>query len=321
MSNIYPSLEDMKYHQMTKAQLALDEQNRPILTQVTNGSLYPHCYPIQPPPQPPLPLQPPPYPSPSAPTLPSHNQLKLYPNLKEYMGLELTPIHSVTAYNGANSNSTETVPHSSGPNGVTMIAPFFRHGMQKAQVHHGIRELFLCKDIHGKIGLRVAAIHEGVFVCLVQEGSPAALVGLRFGDQILQINGKTVAGSNMTQVHSLLKNCPINNISIIVRDRPFERNVTLHKDSSGQVGFQFKKGQIIRLVKESSASRNGLLTDHHILEVNGQNVVGLKDKEIRDIVEKAACVINLTIMPSTVYHHMMNKMNFNLVRNTMDHSI
>ncbi|KAL1453298.1 hypothetical protein WDU94_007450 [Cyamophila willieti] len=170
-----------------------------------------------------------------APTLPSHNQLKLYPNLKEYMGLELTPIHSVTPYNGANSNSTETVAHPSGPNGVTMIAPFFRHGMQKAQVHHGIRELFLCKDI--------------------------------------------------------------------------------------PVGFQFKKGQIIRLVKESSASRNGLLTDHHILEVNGQNVVGLKDKEIRDIVEKAACVINLTIMPSSVYHHMMNKMNFNLVRNTMDHSI
>ncbi|KAI5727396.1 hypothetical protein M8J77_001773 [Diaphorina citri] len=314
MSNIYPSLEDMKYHQMTKAQLALDEQNRPILTQVTNGSLYPHCYPnVQP-----LPLHPPPYPSPSAPTLPSSNQLKLYPHLKDYMGLEITPIHSVTPYSGG-TNGESMGP--TGPNGVAMIAPFFRHGMQKAQVHHGIRELFLCKDIHGKIGLRVAAIHEGVFVCLVQEGSPAALVGLRFGDQILQVNGKTIAGSNMHQVHALLRNCPVNNISIVVRDRPFERNVTLHKDSAGHVGFQFKRGQIIRLVKESSASRNGLLTDHHILEVNGQNVVGLKDKEIREIVEKAPCVINLTIMPSYVYHHMMNKMNFNLVRNTMDHSI
>lgn len=320
MSNIYPSLEDMKYHQMTKAQLALDEQNRPILTQVTNGSLYPQCYPHAPN----LPLQPPPYPSPSAPTLPSNSQLALYPNLKEYMGLEVTPIQSVSPYTGvanSNNNPGESLVHPTGPNGVAMIAPFFRHGMQKAQVHHGIRELFLCKDTEGKIGLRVAAINEGVFVCLVQDGSPAALVGLRFGDQILQINGKTVAGYNMTQVHSLLRNCPVNNISIVVRDRPFERNVTLHKDGLGHLGFQFRRGQIIRLVQDSSASRNGLLTGHHILEVNGQNVVGLKDKEITSIIEKAPSVVNFTVMPSSVYDHMIKKMNFNLVRSTMDHSI
>ena len=34
----------------------------------------------------------------------------------------------------------------------------------------------------------------GVFVCYVEEGSVAAKAGLRFGDQILQINGQTVAG-------------------------------------------------------------------------------------------------------------------------------
>lgn len=52
--------------------------------------------------------------------------------------------------------------------------------------------------------------------------------------------------------------------------RPFERTVTMHKDSMGYIGFQFKNGKIIALVKDSSATRNGLLTDHQILEINGK---------------------------------------------------
>ena len=50
----------------------------------------------------------------------------------------------------------------------------------------------------------------------------------------------------------------------------------MHKDSTGHVGFIIKKGKIIYLVKGSSAARNGLLTNHYVCEVNGQNVIGLK---------------------------------------------
>lgn len=52
----------------------------------------------------------------------------------------------------------------------------------------------------------------------------------------------------------------------------------MQKDSAGYIGFVFKDGKIKSLVKESSAARNGVLTDHHLIEVNGQNVVGLKVK-------------------------------------------
>ena len=51
------------------------------------------------------------------------------------------------------------------------------------------------------------------------------------------------------------------------RYRPFERSITLHKNSTGHIGFQFKSGQVYGIVKDSSAARNGLLTDHHMLEV------------------------------------------------------
>ena len=50
----------------------------------------------------------------------------------------------------------------------------------------------------------------------------------------------------------------------------------MQKDSHGYVGFVYKDGKIKSLVKDSSAARNGLLTDHQLIEVNGQNVVGLK---------------------------------------------
>jgi len=65
-------------------------------------------------------------------------------------------------------------------------------------------------------------------------------------------------------------------IFVIMFIRPFERTITLQKDSAGTVGFVFKENKITAIVKDSSAARNGLLTDHHMVEVNGQNVIGLK---------------------------------------------
>lgn len=54
----------------------------------------------------------------------------------------------------------------------------------------------------------------------------------------------------------------------------------MHKDSTGHVGFIFKNGKITSIVKDSSAARNGLLTEHNICEINGQNVIGLKVKNM-----------------------------------------
>ena len=54
---------------------------------------------------------------------------------------------------------------------------------------------------------------------LVQSGSPATLAGLRFGDQILQINGENVAGYSMDKVHNIFKKVGVNSIRVAVRDR------------------------------------------------------------------------------------------------------
>lgn len=56
-------------------------------------------------------------------------------------------------------------------------------------------------------------------MCLVSQDSPAAMAGLRFGDQILSINDVCVAGYSMDQVHKLLRNADVNGIKVVVRDR------------------------------------------------------------------------------------------------------
>lgn len=64
--------------------------------------------------------------------------------------------------------------------------------------------------------------------------------------------------------------------SLSLSGRPFQRTVTMHRDSTGHVGFVIKKGKVVSVVRGSSAARNGLLTNHYVCEVNGQNVIGLK---------------------------------------------
>lgn len=60
---------------------------------------------------------------------------------------------------------------------------------------------------------------QGVFVQLVQADTAAALGGLRFGDQILQINGESCAGWSSDKAHKVLKNSAPERITLAVRDR------------------------------------------------------------------------------------------------------
>ena len=50
----------------------------------------------------------------------------------------------------------------------------------------------------------------------------------------------------------------------------------MQKDSTNHVGFAFRNGEIKTITKDSSAARNGILVDHYLTEVNGQNVIGVK---------------------------------------------
>ncbi|XP_048464185.1 syntenin-1-like isoform X1 [Rhincodon typus] len=247
----------------------------------------------------------------------------LYPDLQElgdYMGLDLNSedlrqnMAIVPAAESGQADSNQSTMNN-------MVAPLTGNslGLHRAEIKAGVREVILCKDQDGKVGLRLRAVDKGIFVQLVQANSPASLVGLRFGDQILQLNGQTCAGWSTDKAHKALKQAPQDRISVIVRDRPFQRTITMHKDSTGHVGFIYKRGKITSIVKDSSAARNGLLTDHYVCEINGQNIIGLKDSQVGDILAAAGSAVTITVMPSIIYEHMVKRMSSGLV-SQMDHS-
>ncbi|XP_073487769.1 syntenin-1 [Aquarana catesbeiana] len=293
--SLYPSLEDLKVDRVIQAQTAFasNPANPAILSEASasaplsqHGGLYP----------------------------------KLYPELSQYMGLSLSEdeIHKNMSMVPADGRQLAR------PSAVNnMVAPISGSdlGIRRAEIKQGIREVILCKDQDGKIGLRLKAIDNGIFVQLVQVNSPASLVGLKFGDQILQINGENCAGWSSDKSHKFLKQVSGDRISMVLRDRPFERTITMHKDSNGHVGFVFKNGRITSIVKDSSAARNGLLTEHNLCEINGQNVIGMKDSQVAETLSTSENVVTLTVMPSYIFEHMVKRMASSVLKNLMDHSV
>lgn len=297
--SLYPSLEDLKVDKVIKAQSQFVQQTTtPALTEG--------------------PYQP----MPASLATPGAT---LYPNLQElgeYMGLNLNSdeVQKNLALVPMADNQV-AVPAGAGVMGMVRPVTGTDVGVRRAEIKQGLREIILCKDQDGKVGLRLREIDNGIFIQLVQANSPAALAGLRFGDQVLQINGQNCAAWSTDKAHKALKTAAEQRIELIVRDRPFQRTITMHKDSSGHVGFIYKSGKITSLVKDGSAARNGMLTDHYICEINGQNIIGLKDTQIKDILTTSPTTMTITIMPKFIYEHMLKKMSGGLLRSAMDHSV
>lgn len=193
--------------------------------------------------------------------------------------------------------------------------------MARSAKKEGVRPVTLAKGADGKIGIAPVAIDNGIFVGFVWKDSAAAMAGIRFGDQVLSINGQSVSGWTAKQTIKCLGKQDTNGITIAIRDRPYARPVTFQKDSANTVGFYLKKGAVSDIVKDSSAARNGLLTKHNVLEVNGQNVVALSDKDVIAIIQASPVTVTLTIIPAFVYKHLVTKIGFKKIKEYMDHSI
>lgn len=86
----------------------------------------------------------------------------------------------------------------------------------------------------------VSAVNNGVFVCFILKNSPAALGGLRFGDQILRINDTVLAGYSTEKVHNLIRKLPVNNINFMIRDR-YTYIITHHNSYTYLIYFKISR--------------------------------------------------------------------------------
>jgi syntenin-1 len=291
MSGLYPSLEDLHVDKMAKTQVNQERVRSAIAQSQATGA-------------------------PVAVSL--YGNLGLEDLMGSYGGLDISPA-AIARYVAPDVASQLTAYGYTAP--LVSVTPVGDKALARAEVKNGVREVVLCKDQTGKIGICAQSIDKGVFIALVYKNSPAALAGLRFGDQILQINGENVAGWSNDKAISFLKKADGARITLAIRDRPFDRTVTVVKDSNNVVGFTFTRGEVDGIVKDSSAARNGLLINHHIVEVNSQNVVGMPDKELLQLIREAPRSVTLTIMPTFVYDHLITKMSSKDLKKMMDRGV
>lgn len=291
MSGLYPSLEDMVVDKMAKTQVNQERVLGAIAASQATGA------PV---------------------SVSLYGSLGLEELMSSYGGLDISP-SAISRYVGS-ENASQLTPYGyTAP--LASVTPVGDRALARAEVKQGVREVVLCKDQQGKVGICTQSIDKGVFIALVTKDSPAALAGLRFGDQILQINGDSVAGWSNDKTLSVLKKADGARISLAVRDRPFDRTVTVVKDSANIIGFTFSNGAIDGIVKDTSAARNGLLINHQIVEVNGQNVVGLPDKELLQLIRESPRSVTLTIMPCFVYDHLVKKIGSKELKKLMDRGV
>ena len=107
---------------------------------------------------------------------------------------------------------------------------------------------------------------------------------------------------------------------LFVRDRPNEKMYTLLRDSTGVFGFRIRGAQIVEVMPNSSAARNGVPTNHYIIEINGQNVVGWDDTKLRDCMACAVDeAVSFALLSERTYTDLIKDLGASLLA-TMDHS-
>ncbi|KAF6772417.1 hypothetical protein AHF37_08192, partial [Paragonimus kellicotti] len=173
------------------------------------------------------------------------------------------------------------------------------------------RTIVVNKSSSGDLGV---SIDDGL-IKAIHKDSSAARNGLLTDHQIVEVDGQNVLGLKDKQLKELLQRCgssvrltivPYSIYKHMVK-RPFERTIVVNKSSSGDLGVSIDDGLIKAIHKDSSAARNGLLTDHQIVEVDGQNVLGLKDKQLKELLQRCGSSVRLTIVPYSIYKHMVKR--------------
>lgn len=296
MAHLYPDIESLTVDAMSKRQYQEAAGMRDAIASNTPGAPLP------------APTDAKRSPSPMSGSL--YSALFEEAGLGDYMGMDMMEAQR------------QLVLHQPQGGALTVPGTEAAKNMMKAEIKQGVRPIILCKGADGKMGIAVKEISRGIFVSCVWADSPAALAGVRVGDQILQVNGQVMAGLSSDKALKVLQKADGATIDLVIRDRPFSRTISLVRDSAGNMGFLFKKGKITKLVEDSSAARNGLTIDHQIMEVNGRNVVGMSDDDLLKVLKAGQTPqVALTIMPSFMYDHLVAKLSNSTIRKFMDHSV
>jgi syntenin-1 len=236
----------------------------------------------------------------------------LYPSLEEFMVQEtIISMHTENTQNTQNtqnvveisSSGKELVKNEIKENKLVLSNP---EVYKKSLVATGIYSIQYRKN--QDISFTFHEYKSGIFINNLNQ--PAVNLGLHFGDQIINMNGISLAGlkhDKVKEYYDLYDSCQL--ITLMIRDRPYVKVITLTKSpQDNKLGFLIKNGYITNLIKDTSAHLNGLLTDHKLVEINGNPVFHLNDTQIiNNITESAFLSVHLSICSREFYEKITKK--------------
>ncbi|KAM7532538.1 hypothetical protein Aperf_G00000132125 [Anoplocephala perfoliata] len=173
-----------------------------------------------------------------------------------------------------------------------------------------VREVVIKKS--NNFGMRLRNFEHGVFVSHVEKKSSAAKAGVRFGDQVLKVGGRSIAGMKGKKVLEYALSLKGSSVSFLIRDRPLERVIELTKDHDGYLGIHIVDGSILSIKPGSSAESNGVILNTQICEVDGINVMGLPDEKISQFIKASESrTFRITVIPGSFYKQLTKRLSKN----------
>eukprot|EP01134_Creolimax_fragrantissima_P000190 CFRG0190T1 len=179
--------------------------------------------------------------------------------------------------------------------------------------HHGPRvgqrpEKVLTLSKQGpkeRYGLVVFRTSNTLFVLCAYEDTLASAVGLRFGDEILAVNGKTSV--DMTGAMAAKEMLSSTTCTLKVRPQPLAvENRIKRARCKAQMGIKLEDNRIERVRKDHLAAKAGLKTGNVIITVDRMNCIGETKETVYQMLQGGGIV---ETMAPEVYHSLTRKFN------------
>ena len=125
--SLYPTLEDMKVDHMAQTQSQVSAQAYNDVSHIQSVT-----------------------------ALPPAAAAGLYPSLGDYMGLDLAQALALQPV--VHQNMQVATPQGNTATAVAPVTGAHNTGVARAEIKQGVRQVILCKDGEGKMGLRVRSV-------------------------------------------------------------------------------------------------------------------------------------------------------------------
>lgn len=158
------------------------------------------------------------------------------------------------------------------------------------------------RDIGQQLGVLAKSLRGRLIICLVRAGSPAHKAGLEMGDEILQYGDTNTVSMFPDEFGKMLCNesaraTSVMKTPITKRECPFLSYFSLTVAERGSHGITVKDGFLTSFRRNfNETCEERLNRGDALFAVNDENVMGMEDDQIVDVLDSVVGVVRLATM-------------------------